>query len=414
MKAEIISVGTELLMGYITDTNSSLIARELLSIGIGTYNMQTVGDNPARMDEALELAAKRSDLIILTGGLGPTQDDITKQVVADFAGDELVEDKDQIEKILSEFKQRGEKPTEKVYREALTFKNGQTLFNDVGLACGCVSELEREGKESQHIILLPGVPYEMAYMLKNEVKPYLKKLLPKDHVIESLFMNFNDIGESKVAYALDERIQSQTNPTIAMYAKPRHITIRITASAADSKTASQMNQQVADEILKKLSAHFIGYGEEQTIETHVVELLQRRKVTLSVAEEFTAGEVMSTLTKVAGVSSVFAGGLVTTNDQMTEKQFGLTDIRNKSKGDVSGLLAEKCAEKFQTDIGLSAVADISVNPENQLMSGTGYVAVAKVGEAARVKKVSLPEKPQPVLSEIIKNEALALLKEVMK
>ncbi|MDZ7835080.1 MAG: CinA family nicotinamide mononucleotide deamidase-related protein [Alkalibacterium sp.] len=315
MKAEIISVGTELLMGDITDTNSSKIARELLSIGIGTYHMQTVGDNPARIKEALVHAAKRSDLIILTGGLGPTQDDITKQVAADFLGDELVEDKAQIDKIISEYKKRGKVPTEMVHREALTFKRGETLFNDVGLACGCAAELKNAGKMTRHLILLPGVPYEMAYMLENEVKPYLRRHAEKETVIESLFMNFNDIGEPQVAEALDEQIQSQANPTIAIYAKPRHITVRISAKAADSKTASRMNQQAADRILEKLSEQFIGYGEEQTIETHVVELMKREKVTLSVAEEFTAGDIMSTLTKVAGVSSVFTGGLVTLTDQ---------------------------------------------------------------------------------------------------
>lgn len=413
MKTEIIAVGTELLMGYVVDTNSGAIARELLTIGIGTYYQQTVGDNPKRMKNALELASKRSNLIILTGGLGPTQDDITKEVVADFVKDELVLDGEQLDKILEEFKKRDRTPDEKVYQEALTFKNGQTLINNVGLACGAAFEMKKEGKISQHVILLPGVPYEMEVMLKNEVMPYLKKHVQTDGVIESLFMNFNNIGESKVATLLNERIDEQTNPTIAMYAKPRHITIRLTANAADSKTAKQMNQDTADEILKKLSAYFIGYGEDQTIESHVAELLKNEKLTLSVIEGFTSGLVMSALTGIPGVSSIFLGGLISLTHQTSEAQFDLSDLESKSDEEVAVLLAEQCKEKFQSDIGLSIDAVTTVNPSNQLMSGKAFIAVAKKGDETQVKTFSLPEKPKHVLREIIKNEALAFLKEIV-
>jgi len=414
MKTEIISVGTELLMGYVVDTNAGEIAQELLTLGLGTYYQQTVGDNPERMRNALELAAKRSDIIIVTGGLGPTQDDITKQIAADFLGDELVLDEGQLDIMKAVFEKRGSEPDENVYREALTFKNGDTLLNEVGLACGTAYELKTEGESAKYILLLPGVPYEMSYMLKHKVTPYLKQKLQQEGVIESLFLNFNGIGESKVATLLNEKIENQTNPTIAMYAKPRHITIRITASAEDSKTAQKLNQDTADEIVAVLSDHFIGYGVDQTIETYVVDLLKEKNVTLGILEGFTAGLVMSSLTTVAGVSSVFLGGLVTMNDESREKQFGLNGLDSKSEEEVAKLLAEKCAQTFQTEIGLSVTAETTSHGPDQLMTGTGYIAVSKNGQPVKVKQYPLPEKPQSVLKEMLKNEALAFLAETVE
>ncbi|OJF94736.1 CinA family nicotinamide mononucleotide deamidase-related protein [Alkalibacterium sp. 20] len=414
MKTEIISVGTELLMGFVVDTNSSKIAQELLSIGIGTYHLQTVGDNPERIRDALELASKRSDIIILSGGLGPTQDDITKEVVAEFVGDELVEDETQLERILTEFKKRGEQPTKKAYSESLTFKHGTTLLNDVGLACGATFELEREGTTPQYFILLPGVPYEMEYMLKNGVKPYLLEKVQQDGVIDSMYLNFYAIGESKVASILDERILSQTNPTIAMYAKPRHVMIRLTANAADPQTAQQMNQQVADEILAKLTSYFIGYGEDQTIESRVIELLQQKKLSLSVVEGFTGGLLMDALTGIAGVSAVFEGGIVSRDHKTSEKQFDLTDLGSQSEEKVVMQLAEQCAEKFQTDVGLGVSASTELDPSGQRLSGTGFVAIARKDEATLMKKIPFQTLPEQVLRGILKNEALAFLKEAVE
>ncbi|SFC11799.1 nicotinamide-nucleotide amidase [Alkalibacterium subtropicum] len=413
MKTEIISVGTELLMGYVVDTNAGRIARELLTLGLGTYYQQTVGDNPDRLRDALELASKRSDIIILTGGLGPTQDDITKQVAADVLGDELVLDEKQLDIIKGVFKKRGTEPDEKVYREALTFKHGQTLLNEAGLACGSAYVRETNKETKQHILLLPGVPYEMAHMLKNKVKPYLQEIIQDEGVIESLFMNFNGIGESKVATLLNDKIENQTNPTIAMYAKPRHITIRLTASAKDAETAARMNQKAAEEIQEILSKHFIGYGEDQTIETYVVDRLKKKNLTLSILEGFTSGLVMSSLTRVAGVSAVFEGGLVSLNDKMTESQLGLEDLSDASAADAAKMTAEQCAETFQTAIGLSVTAEITPNTSGQLLSGTGYIAVFIKGKPVKMKQFPLPEKPQAVLRDLLKNEALAFLKDTV-
>ncbi|MGO2603945.1 MAG: CinA family nicotinamide mononucleotide deamidase-related protein [Alkalibacterium gilvum] len=414
MKTEIISVGTELLMGYVIDTNAPEIAQELLDIGVGIYYKQTVGDNPERLEAALKLASQRSDLIILTGGLGPTQDDITKQIAAEFFGDELVTDDKQLGLMNDFFEKRGRKPDENVYREALTFKHGQTFHNHVGLACGAAYKLKRQGESAKHFILLPGVPHEMRTMLKNEVKPYIQENMQQNEKIESLFMNFNGIGESKVATLLDERIEAQTNPTIALYAKPRHVTIRITASAASTKEAKALNQKVADDILNMLSENFIGYGENQTVENHVMALLENKQLTLSLSEGFTSGLVMYSLTNVSEKTSVIEGGRVVKANKAKVRKWGLTHLDNKSTEERVEALALKTREDFNTDIGLSIEADTTFDERKHVMSGTGYISVSLKGKKSQTKAYPLSQKSPAILKEILKNEALAFLGERVK
>lgn len=414
MKAEIISVGTELLMGYVIDTNSTTIAQELLDIGIGTYYRQIIGDNPQRMREAIEIAAERSDIVILTGGLGPTKDDITKQVVAEIVGDELIEDAEQLDKIVDYFKQRGDGLPDNIYRQALTFKNGVTFFNEVGLACGSAFEVEKTGEPSQHFLLLPGPPFEMSHMLKNYVKPYLQENVQTEGVIESLYMNFYGIGESKVADKLDDLVVNQTNPTMAIYAKPRQVTIRLTANALDAETAQRLNQQLADRIRKQVGSHFIGFGENQTIETYVVEQLKEQELSLSVVEGFTGGTVMESLASVSGVSSIFKGGVILNDEGIMRKVFNLPDATYEMGEDLAFKLAEQCAEKCESQIGLSVIGELAPSPDGNLESGTAYMALARKGFATEVKIYPLSERPNAVLRTATKNEALAFVKETIE
>jgi len=185
MKAELISVGTELLMGYVVNSNASDIAKQLLAIGIGTYYQQTVGDNWERLTQALALAHSRSDLVILTGGLGPTHDDITKQVVAAFVGTTLEEDPRQLAKLEQHLAHEGRECASIDLMQVLTLKGGKALWNAYGLACGSVYQ-----HEGVTYILLPGPPYEMNQMLKQEVLPDLAKQLGKQEAMESLYLNF--------------------------------------------------------------------------------------------------------------------------------------------------------------------------------------------------------------------------------
>lgn len=398
MKTEVISIGTELLMGYVIDTNSSTIAKELLGMGIGTYYRQIVGDNPKRLKESIQLAAQRSDLIILSGGLGPTKDDITKEVLADFVGDKLIEDPKQLEKIVSYYKNKNELP-DNMYRQAHTLKRGTTFFNDVGLACGTAYVHEKEDGTSQYFIVLPGPPFEMLHMITHYVKPYLQEHVQENGVITSLYMNLYGIGESRVAELLDDLVENQTNPTVAIYAKPRQVTVRLTANAPDSDTAQTMNQALAETVLEKVGPYFIGYGEARTIESFVIEQLKENKQTISVIETFTGGAVMSAIAALPGVSSVFSGGRVSYSESpMTEEQ---------AKG-----LAEDCLTEFHTDSGLSIVGNLTFDQE-KIGSGELYIAFAQTNKETQVKTYPLTNRPTDVLRTIAKNESFAFLSECL-
>lgn len=411
MKTEVISIGTELLMGYVVDTNSSTIAKELLGMGMGIYYRQIVGDNPKRLRDSIELATKRSDIIILSGGLGPTKDDITKEVVAEFVGDEIVLDPKQLEKITSYYSERHDSLPDNMYRQAHTLRNGTTFFNEVGLACGTAYERKREGRDSQYFILLPGPPFEMTHMLKHYLKPYLMEHVQNNGVIESLYMNLYGLGESRVAELLDDLIENQTNPTVAIYAKPRQVTVRLTANASDSKTALSLNKALAEKVLELVGSYFIGYGEDQTVEAFVIEQLKERKQTLSVIEGFTGGEVMSSLTQISGVSSVFSGGLIAYTNKSNHKVLDLS-IENVNEQKVKEL-AEKSLEKFNTNSALSVMGNVDYNENQNLASGTLLIAYAENGKETQMKEYPLTERPLEVLRVIAKNETFAFVRECL-
>ncbi|GAA0362887.1 competence/damage-inducible protein A [Alkalibacterium iburiense] len=412
MKTEVISIGTELLMGYVVDTNSSTIAKELLGMGMGIYYRQIVGDNPKRLRDSIELATKRSDIIILSGGLGPTKDDITKEVVAEFVGDEIILDPKQLDKITGYYSDKYDTLPDNMYRQAHTLKNGTTFFNEVGLACGTAYERKREGMDSQYFILLPGPPSEMTHMLKHYLKPYLMEHVQNNGVIESLYMNLYGLGESRVAELLDDLIENQTNPTVAIYAKPRQVTVRLTANAPDSKTALSLNKALAKKVLDLVGPYFIGYGEDQTIEAFVVEQLKERQQTLSVIEGFTGGEVMGSLTKISGVSSVFSGGLIAYTNNSNHKVLDLS-IETVNEQKVKEL-AEKSLEKFNTNSALSVMGNVDYNENQNLASGTLLIAYAEKGKETQMKDYPLTERPLEVLRVIAKNEAFAFMNQCLK
>lgn len=411
MKTEMITVGTELLMGYITDTNSNVVAQELLDIGLGMYYRQVVGDNPERIKEALEIASKRSDLIILSGGIGPTQDDITKQVVAEFVGDELIEDEVQLEKVKRYFQEKNRELTENIYRQTLTFSQGTTFYNDVGLACGAVYQHQRKEGALQQFILLPGPPHELKQMFSQYAKPYIQEQILEDIVIESHYLNFSEIGESTVANILEEMISSQSNPTIAMYAQPRKVVIRLTANASDSTQAKALNQHVAQQILEELSTYFIGYGETQTIENHIVDLLKEKGSTLSVIENITGGFIMESLTEVSGVSEVFQGGIIAYSEEAYGRLLNIDQLNTLLERAVG--CATHCRMKCETDIGLSVLGRQQSETTKPYGSWEVCIAVSVKDGRDQTKILEVNDRPYSVLKEMVKSDALTLLKKTV-
>ena len=320
MRAEVIAVGTELLMGYVVNTNSGDISKELLALGIGTYYQQTIGDNPVRMKEAFELAASRSDLVVITGGLGPTHDDVTKQVLAEVVGTTLVEDKAQLSKLETFFQNENRALTEVDKRQVLTLAGGTTLFNHYGLACGSLYQTEKT-----LYIVLPGPPFEMKQMLKQEVLPRLLPYVNAEAVMASRYLNLYGVGEAQVAILLAELLDNQTNPTIGIYAKPRHVVLRLTANAADEATAQQLLDQLSERLLALVGKWYIGEGEFFDYYSYVLEQVACKEWTLATVETITSGKLAARLKDQAAGVTVFNQGLVlqTTDKLELEAQMRL-------------------------------------------------------------------------------------------
>lgn len=414
MKAEVIAVGTELLMGYVINTNTSYISQQLLDIGIGTYYQQVVGDNESRMLESFEIAANRSDIIILSGGIGPTRDDVTKQVLAEYLNQPLIHDRAQLDKVENHFSQQGRELSASDHHQALTFKNGETFFNEMGLACGTGYVRERPNLPNQYFIVLPGPPYEMEHMMAHKVKPYLEKTVHEKIVIESLYLNFYGVGEARLAQQLDDLIVAQENPTIAVYAQPRITTVRLTANDLTSENALQKNLTMSKTIMERLGNHFIGYGDAHSFETTIIELLKHKNQKLSVAESLTGGLVMESLTRVAGASEVIKGGVVTYQTALKESllqvDHELIEEYSVVSAECAAAMAEQCLINCESDLALSLTGVAGPDSVDTHPVGEVYISLAIKGQATRTKALELGYRPRQIIRSMAKNEALNLLR----
>lgn len=257
MKAEIIAVGTELLMGYIVNTNARDISKALLENGIGTYYQQIVGDNAQRIAEVFRQACRRSDLVIVTGGIGPTHDDMTKQVIAEVIGTTLIEDERQLAKLERHFQTLDREMTKIDRRQVLTLKGGESLWNEVGYACG--SYIHYQGTD---VYLLPGPPTEMNAMLVAELLPHIANRRQTTEYLISHYLHYSGIREAHVAVLLADLIANQTNPTIAIYATPQRITLRLTANVLVEEEGKMLIDELAERINQIIGDYYIGSGEE--------------------------------------------------------------------------------------------------------------------------------------------------------
>ena len=315
MKAEIITVGTEILLGDILNTNCRYLSRELAAMGIEMYYQITVGDNEERLLKTLEESLNRSDIVICTGGLGPTEDDITKEVCAKYFGYELELHKPSLDAMIERFKHMNRVPTKNNEKQAYFPKEAYILKNDNGTAPGCIME-----KEGKMIVVLPGPPKEMESMFENYVKPYLSKLT--DDVIESEVLRIIGVGESKVENDILDIIDSQTNPTIATYAKGYECTLRITAKAKSVEEAKELIKPMSDEMKRRFGQSLYATG-ETSIEEVVAKMLVENNLKIAVAESCTGGMVSASLINYPGISSVFMEGCVTYSNEANMKSLGV-------------------------------------------------------------------------------------------
>ena len=338
MTAELISVGTELLMGNIVNGNAQFLAEQCAALGFGMYYQVTVGDNYGRMKAVIETALERSDIVILTGGLGPTEDDLTKEVCAEAMGMKLVEDTHTREHLKSFFENNIYKEIpENNWKMAVVPEGAFVLDNGNGMAPGLI--LEKEGKTA---ILLPGPPGELYPMFRQQVLPYLQKR--QQQALVSRMVKICGYGESQVEDMLLDLIDKQTNPTIATYAKTAQVDLRLTARGEDEKEAEALIAPVLHEIMKRLGNAVFTTDEYVTLEMAVVELLKKKGLTISTAESCTGGMTAAKLVNVPGASHVFMEGVVTYSNEAKMRLLGVRQETLETFGAVSRETAQEMAE----------------------------------------------------------------------
>ena len=405
MKAEIITVGTEILLGDIVNTNSQFLAKELASIGVEVYYQETVGDNETRLLNLLEEAFKRSDIVITTGGLGPTNDDITKEIAAKYFNQELVFYSDIWKNIKSYFEKLGLKPTENNKKQAYFPKDCIILDNPNGTAPGVILK-----KENKKIILLPGPPKEMIPMFNNSVKSYLQSLT--DYKLISKTLRFIGIGESELEEKLIDIINEQSNPTIALYAKENEVTIRITAKSKDDKKANDLIKSIEDKIKGRVGKYIYGY-DNTTLEEIVAKLLVKNNMTIAVSESCTGGMVSSKLIDYPGISQSFMEGCVTYSNEAKMNRLGVKKETLDKYGAVSSEtaieMAVGIAKNLNTNIGLSTTGIAGPGGgTDEKPVGLVYIGIYINGDV-KVKKCNFSGSRDKIRNRAT-NEALNLLR----
>lgn len=374
MKVEIIAVGSELLLGQITNTNASFISSRLAEVGADVYYHTVVGDNPARLKEAIEIAEKRADILIFSGGLGPTKDDMTKETIATHIGLELVSDDEALNYIEEFFKRSKRGMTENNKKQALILKGSKVLANRTGMAPGMA--VENEGK---HYILLPGPPHELHPMFEKEAIPYLMELNGKQEVITSRVLKFYGIGEAELEHRIQPILEKQSNPTIAPLATAEAVTLRITAKANTIEDANALIDPV-DEEIRSIVGEFVYGIDEDTLSSKAAELLIAKEFTLSAAESLTAGLFMAEFANQPGISSALAGGVVVYDEEAKVKQLGV----DKNLLDEYGIVSSECAatlalnvqRKFNSSVGVGITGAAGPAPHDGEPVGTVWIGIA--------------------------------------
>ncbi len=351
MKVELISIGTEILLGDIINTNAAYLAKELANIGCNVYRQSVIGDNPIRLEKALEYAFNENDVVITTGGLGPTEDDLSKNIVAKYFSEKLIFNQDIYDKI-AEYLNTNQLSSNNA-KQAYIFENGIIVDNEFGTAPGLILE-----KNNKIIIMLPGPPREMKPMWINKIKPYLMQ--KSNQVFVSKYVRLFGIGESRLELELKEILDSQDNPTLALYAKNSEVLIRITANAKDKEEClSLIDSKIKQLDIVKEYIYSIedDATEESILHKKVGEELIKNQLTISVSESLTGGYLSNLIVENSGISSCFKGSIVAYDNEVKKNELNVSqEILNNY-----GAVSEQCAYemvkntqlKFKTDIALS-------------------------------------------------------------
>ncbi len=374
MNAEIIAVGSELLLGQITNTNARYISSQLAELGINVYYHTVVGDNADRLKDSIQLAESRADLIIFSGGLGPTKDDLTKETIAHHLQTQLVMDDKAMISIEAFFKRINRPMTDNNKKQALVLENCQVLANHNGMAPGMFYS-----NQKKIYILLPGPPKEMEPMFQLEAKPLLAKWLNQGEVIVSHVLRFYGIGEAELETKIHDLLDVQSNPTIAPLASDGEVMLRITAKTSTDQEAKALISQTEQLLMDRVGTYLYGYNDD-SLASRTVEVLQKKNWTISAAESLTAGLFQSELAAIPGASSVLIGGMVTYSTESKITQLGVPQEIIEKHGVVSGecavAMAMRVKEAFNTDIGVGLTGAAGPSSLEGKPAGTVWIAIA--------------------------------------
>ena len=372
MTVELISVGTELLLGNIVNTNAAYLSEKCADLGLSCFYQSVVGDNEERLSGVLKTALERSDIVILSGGLGPTEDDLTKEVSAKVMGKELFMHEPSKKRIAEYFSSRNLELTENNWKQAMMPEGAIVLDNENGTAPGVI--IEGEGKK---VILLPGPPNEMIPMFEKQIMPYLSG--SDLGMIYSQTVKICGVGESKAETMIKDMIDSQTNPTIATYAKNCEVHLRVTAKAKDEKEAKKLVKPVVKELKNRFGPYVYTTNADITLEKAVVDLLVANKLTVSTVESCTGG-----------ISEVYKSGYITYSNKAKRKILGVTKGLLEKKGAVSEEVAKEMAKgaavisKAEVAVSVTGIAGPGGGTEEKPV-GLVYIACNVCGKT-KVRK----------------------------
>lgn len=352
MAAEIICVGTELLLGDILNTNAQFLAQQLADLGIPHYYQTVVGDNPERLKQVIAIASNRSQILIFTGGLGPTPDDLTTETIAQFFGSPLEEKPEIIADISQKYARRGREMTPSNRKQALIPQGANILPNRLGTAPGMIWQ----PRSNLTIFTFPGVPLEMRQMWQETAVPFLKSQGWGKEIIYSRTLRFWGIAESALAEKVDHLL-NLPNPTVAPYASKGEVKLRVSAKAASAQEADRLIQPVEAEIRQIAGLNYFG-ADDDSLASVVGQLLQERGETLSVAESCTGGGLGSLLTSVSGSSAYFMGGVISYDNQVKMSLLGVSPEDLAQEGAVSATVAKQMAVGVRS--GLSTTWGLSI------------------------------------------------------
>lgn len=387
MNAEIIAVGSELLLGQITNTNAKFLSTQLSQVGINVYYHTVVGDNSERLQKAIEIAESRAKLLIFTGGLGPTKDDLTKETIASHLQTSLITDTKAMDAIEKYFEKVNRPMTDNNRKQALVLEDCTVLNNDYGMAPGMYFE-----GNSHTYVLLPGPPKEIQPMVKAKLMPILTQKLSKHEKITSHVLRFYGIGEAELETKLEDLLENQSNPTIAPLASDGEVSIRITAKAETDEQANELINEAKDTILDRVGQFVYGVNDD-SLQSQLVEKLKQHNYTIAAAESLTAGLFTAEIANVAGAGAVLLGGVITYAVSAKVEQLKI----EQSLIDQYGVISSECAaamashvkQKFNSDIGVGLTGVAGPLDEGDIPAGTVWLGFALPNGEVKTHKLQL-------------------------